>query len=233
MKLHIAGNEHLGRITYEFFYPRHTMTSAAESDVIWVCHDTPIIDGRADVQWVVQQIIKAVPADYTGVVLVSSQLPVGQTRELESALPEFRFAVCPENFRYADGPEAYASQARFVVGTRSGADREALTPLFDFAQSVVWMSVESAEMVKHAMNAYLGMCIAFINEISDVCEQVGANIEDVERGLRSEPRVSMAAPLRHGGPFGLGHLDRDLTYLREIASLTLIPAIQDSNNKRK
>ena len=58
--------------------------------------------------------------------------------------------------------------------------------------SVEWMSVESAEMTKHAVNAFLALSVAFINELAGLCERVGANAKEVERGLKTEQRIGIA-----------------------------------------
>jgi len=83
------------------------------------------------------------------------------------------------------------------------------------------------------MNAYLGMCIAFINEIGDICTKVGADVREVERALRFDPRVGQGAPLRAGKPFTSGHIERDLNYLQEIHVTHLLTAILNSNEERQ
>jgi UDPglucose 6-dehydrogenase len=77
------------------------------------------------------------------------------------------------------------------------------------------MKVESAEMTKHALNAFLATSVVFINELAVLCEHVGANANEVEQGLKSEVRIGKKAYLRPGSAFDGGTLARDLTYLVE------------------
>src|SRR5262249_11262378 len=82
-----------------------------------------------------------------------------------------------------------------------------------FAQSIEWMSIESAEMTKHALNAFLATSVTFINEIARLCEATGANAKEVERGLKSEGRIGRRAYLAPGSAFAGGTLARDVRYL--------------------
>ena len=75
------------------------------------------------------------------------------------------------------------------------------------------MSVESAEMTKHALNAFLATSVTFINEVAALCEQVGADASEVERGLKSDARIGPGAYLSPGGAFAGGTLARDVTFL--------------------
>jgi len=84
--------------------------------------------------------------------------------------------------------------------------------------------VESAEMSKHALNAYLAASVAFINEVAGICEQVGADAGDVEQSLKSDPRIGPRAYLRPGSAFAGGTLSRDLSFLVETGSRTGAPA---------
>jgi UDPglucose 6-dehydrogenase len=80
------------------------------------------------------------------------------------------------------------------------------------------MSVESAEMTKHAINAFLATSVAFANEIARICERVGADAIEVERGLKSDLRIGRRAYLHPGAAYGGGTLARDITFLRTVAS---------------
>jgi UDPglucose 6-dehydrogenase len=87
----------------------------------------------------------------------------------------------------------------------------------------VWMSVESAEMTKHALNAFLATSVTFINEIAALCERVGADAAEVERGLKSEARIGPKAYLSPGGAFAGGTLARDVMFLSQLGRDTGIP----------
>ncbi len=82
------------------------------------------------------------------------------------------------------------------------------------------MSIESAEMTKHAINAFLATSVTFINEIATLCEAVGADAEEVERGLKTDMRIGPGAYLSPGGAFAGGTLARDVMFLRGLGDRT-------------
>jgi UDPglucose 6-dehydrogenase len=101
-----------------------------------------------------------------------------------------------------------------------------------------WMSVESAEMTKHAINSFLATSICFINEIATLCERTGADALEVERGLKSDLRIGPGSYLHAGGAFAGGTLARDIAFLRSISESTgtgvpLIDGVNASNSHHK
>src|SRR5207244_5398739 len=110
-------------------------------------------------------------------VLVSAQVPVGFTRQLEQMWSKsLRYAYSPENLRLGKALESFRKQERVIIGLRDLADKPRLSKLLaPFTQHIEWMSVESAEMTKHALNAFLATSVAFINEVARLCEVVGAD----------------------------------------------------------
>jgi UDPglucose 6-dehydrogenase len=100
------------------------------------------------------------------------------------------------------------------------------------------MSVESAEMTKHAINAFLATSVTFINELAGICEQVGADAKEVERGLKTESRIGPKAYLGPGAAFAGGTLARDIAFLTQIGGqhdvpINLLSGVHDSNNAHK
>jgi UDPglucose 6-dehydrogenase len=100
------------------------------------------------------------------------------------------------------------------------------------------MSVESAEMTKHALNAFLATSVAFINEVAVVCEHVGADAAEVARGLKSDNRIGSRAYLSPGASFAGGTLARDVMFLDRLAAeqgrpLHLIPGVRASNEAHR
>jgi UDPglucose 6-dehydrogenase len=100
------------------------------------------------------------------------------------------------------------------------------------------MSIESAEMTKHAINAFLATSVTFANEIAAICELVGADAKEVERGLKTEARIGPKAYVSPGGPFAGGTLARDIAFLRiesEVHQLLtpLLSAVCLSNDEHK
>ncbi len=190
------------------------------SELVWVTFDTPVNDrDEADVAFVRSELEAIADQLSTGQrLLISSQVPVGFSQALERdwAGRGVRVAVSPENLRLGKALEVFRNSERTVVGVRSEADRQFLEPLLTpFCRRIEWMSVESAEMTKHALNAFLATSVTFINEIARLCEAVGADAKEVERGLKSEARIGPQAYLAPGGAIAGGTLKRDLQFLAQ------------------
>jgi UDPglucose 6-dehydrogenase len=219
---------------------REAITGA---DVIWLTWDTPVnADNRADVDRVIHdaKAILRFAADGQ-LVLVSSQVPVGTTAQLEQACVQARvtFGYVPENLRLGMAIESFTKPARVVVGLRNEADRERVTCLLaPFTDRIEWMSVESAEMTKHALNAFLATSVAFANEIARLCEVVGADAAEVARGMKTDPRIGTQAYLSPGSAFAGGTLARDVAFLAGQAArmgetLDLIQSVTTSNTRHQ
>lgn len=222
-------------------------SAIAPAEVLWVTYDTPVdADDRADVDFVLARVAEALPhlrAD--AVVLVSSQLPVGSTARLEAMLQaarpdtQIRFAASPENLRLGKAIAVFSDPDRVVVGVRDTATRARITELLaPITAKIEWMSVESAEMTKHAINAFLALSVTFANELATVCERVGADAKEVERGLKTEFRIGPRAYLAPGGAFAGGTLARDVAFLTAIGAdkqlaLPLLGAVRPSNEWHK
>ena len=214
------------------------------ADVVWVCYDTPVDDNDIpDVDFVLARIERCIPHLPPGaIVLISSQLPAGTCRRLQEkhADKAISFACSPENLRLGKALDIFRNPDRVVAGVAGERERKILAELFaPFARDhILWMSPQSAEMTKHAVNAFLALSVAFANEIARLCEAVGANARDVEHGLRSESRIGPKAYLRPGSAFAGGTLARDVVTLTALAadhgeSVELIPAILRGNEKHK
>lgn len=214
-----------------------------DAEVVWIAYDTPVDDDdRADVAFVLRSVESILPQVAAGaLVLISSQLPVGSTRELErrAAGREITFGYSPENLRLGKAIEAFTKPDRVVAGVRHECDRTRVAELLaPFTDRIEWMSVESAEMTKHALNAFLATSVAFINEIAAICEQVGADAREVERGLKSEPRIGPKAYLGPGGAFAGGTLARDVVFLSALGRehnvpTNLITGVKASNDAHR
>jgi len=215
--------------------------ACANADLLWLTCDTPVNDNdESDVESVLATLRRCLPHLPKGaLVLVSSQLPVGTCRSLETQFPEFHFACSPENLRLGRALEAFEKADRVIVGLRSATQRPLLEKLFaPFTSQVLFMRTESAEMVKHALNSYLAASIAFINEVARLCEPVGADAKEVAAGLKSDARIGPKAYLNPGGPFAGGTLARDVVALAQLGAatreaLSLLPAIKQSNDRHR
>jgi len=211
--------------------------------VLWVTFDTPVSeDDVADVDYVTRRVAALLPLLSSGaLVIVSSQLPVGSIAALEQASgrSDLSFAALPENLRLGKAIEVFTHPDRVIAGVRHPDDRERIRALIaPITDRIEWMSVESAEMTKHAINAFLATSVTFINEIAMVCESVGADAKEVERGLKSEARIGPKAYLSPGGAFAGGTLARDIAFLTELGDRFgshphLIASVRTSNNLHK
>jgi UDPglucose 6-dehydrogenase len=208
------------------------------ADILWLTTDTPVNENdESDVNGVLAQFRQAAPHLSPGaLVLISAQLPVGTCAGLEKEFPALHFACSPENLRLGKAIDAFEKADRAVVGIRNDAKKELLAKLFaPFAQQVLFMRTESAEMVKHALNSFLALSITFINEIALLCEHTGADAREVSAGLKSEARIGPKAYLQAGVPFAGGTLARDVVTLSKLAGhygekISVIPAIKQSND---
>jgi UDPglucose 6-dehydrogenase len=217
------------------------VASARAADVLWVCYDTPVdADDRSDLDWVHARLARTLPELRPGtVVLISSQLPVGTCAQLARHHPGLHFACSPENLRLGKAIEAFEKPARIIVGASSAPARAVLEKLLaPLGAPLVWMRPESAEMVKHALNSFLALSVAYINEIAVLSERVGADAQEVAAGLKSDPRIGPRAYLAPGGPFAGGTLARDVVTLTGLGTaqnppLALIPAIKESNDRHR
>jgi UDPglucose 6-dehydrogenase len=173
------------------------------------------------------------------VVIVSSQLPVGSVARLEALRPDVRFAASPENLRLGKAIAVFSDPDRVIVGVRDDATKAVITELLaPITAKIEWMSVESAEMTKHAINAFLALSVTFANELASVCERVGADAKQVERGLKTESRIGPKAYLAPGGAFAGGTLARDVAFLTAIGgdhglALPLLSGVRPSNEAHK
>lgn len=210
--------------------------------VLWVTFDTPVDDeDQADTQYVLDRIGEVLPLlDDGALVLLSSQLPVGTARSLERKwAPRLRFACAPENLRLGKALEVFRNPDRIVAGVRNAEDRKTIEALLlPVTQRIEWMSVESAEMTKHALNAFLAVSVTFANEIAALCEKTGADAKEVERGLKSESRIGPGAYLAPGAAFAGGTLARDVAFLNRVGSdaalrTPLLESVKASNDHHR
>ena len=221
--------------------------AAGDADIVWVAYDTPVdVDDRADVAYVIERAARLFPhLRDEALMLISSQVPVGTTRQLEQTFASVSrgrtvgFGYSPENLRLGKAIDVFTHPDRVVVGVRSPADRDRVAGLLrPFTGRIEWMSVESAEMTKHALNAFFATSITFINEIAALCEQVGADATEVERGLKSEARIGPKAYLSPGGAFAGGTLARDVVFLSQLGQARgvathLLSSIKPSNDAHR
>jgi len=210
------------------------------AEICWIAYDTPVdAEDRADVAFVMARAgatLKKMRAPQ--VLLISSQLPVGSAAKLRPSAPAGVSITCsPENLRLGAALKVFLEPDRVVLGADDQAAKAVLKRLFDpITPKLEWMSAASAEMTKHAINAFLASSVVFINEIAGLCEGHGADAAEVARGLKSESRIGPKAYLGPGAAFAGGTLARDLQFLSGMAAeegrpQNLFNAALDSNRR--
>ena len=221
-----------------------------EADLVFLAVGTPMRrgDGHADLSFVFQAVEDLAPHLHGFTVIATkSTVPVGTSREIERRLRALRqdadFALCsnPEFLREGSAIYDFTHPDRVLVGcdeARAQALMERLyKPLALRNAPVMFVSRESAELAKYTANAFLAMKISFINEIADLCEAVGADVQEVATAIGADGRIGNK--FLHPGPgFGGSCFPKDVAALirtaREARSpLSLVEQVQTVNTERK
>src|SRR4029079_5036718 len=219
-------------------------------DAVFIAVGTPSRrgDGFADLSFVHQAAreIAAVLDGYT-VIVMKSTVPVGTGDEAERIIretaPKAEFAVVsnPEFLREGAAINDFKRPDRIVIGTEDERAKEAMSevyrPLYLNASPILFTERRTAEIIKYAANAFLATKITFINEIADLCEQVGGNVQDVARGIGLDNRIG--SKFLHAGPgYGGSCFPKDTLALIKTAQdhgapLRLIETVAAVNDQRK
>ncbi len=225
-------------------------SAVAEAAAVFIAVGTPSRrgDGYADLSFVYQAVreIASLLAP-TAVLVTKSTVPVGTGDEIERILRERRpeadvqVVSNPEFLREGAAILDFKHPDRIVVGTDDARARAVLAeiyrPLYLNAAPILYVSRRTAELIKYASNAFLATKISFINEIADLCEQVGADVQDVARGMGLDNRIG--GKFLHPGPgFGGSCLPKDTTALLKTAQdhgvpLRIVEAVSAVNDQRK
>ncbi|MFZ2202568.1 MAG: nucleotide sugar dehydrogenase [Microgenomates group bacterium] len=200
--------------------------SLRKCSVLWLTFDTPV-DGRdrADATVIIQALAKSLPYLRNNVlVIVSSQLPVGTSQQIINFIKKtrprlkFEYAYVPENLRLGEAVDSFFQPGRIVIGAdQATTQKKVIAILKNLKTNFLTMNLISAEMVKHALNAFLATSLSFIYDIADTCEAVGGDIVAVSEALKTDPRIGSRAYLDASLGFSGGTLARDLQYLLEAA----------------
>lgn len=194
--------------------------SLSECDFIFLSYDTPVLDDDSSDTSILEKAVKDIAQvmKKQSVIIVSSQSPVGFCSLLRRNIIEinnsFDLAYSPENLRLGEAIQCYLNPGRIILGTADKDTEIKCKILFSqIPAEIQSMNLESAEMVKHGINSFLSMSIVFANHLSDICEMTGACIDDVIKGLKTDPRIGPKAYLSPGIGFSGGTLGRDLKVL--------------------
>ena len=228
----VAGNVRAERLSFA----TDLSSAVTAADAVFIAVGTPSRrgDGHADLRFVfnaAEQIADALDG-YT-VIVTKSTVPVGTGRKVEEVISarrpdaDFDVASNPEFLREGSAINDFMHPDRVVVGTDSERARDVLReiyrPLFLMETPVLFASLETAELTKYAANAFLATKITFINEIADICEKVGANVQDVARGMGLDGRIG--SKFLHAGPgYGGSCFPKDTLALRRTAEESGAPS---------
>ncbi|MBT4019897.1 MAG: UDP-glucose/GDP-mannose dehydrogenase family protein [Alphaproteobacteria bacterium] len=242
----VASNVKAGRLTFT----TDLASAVKDADAVFIAVGTPSRrgDGAADLSYVfaaAEEVADALTG-YT-VIVTKSTVPVGTGAEVEARIrarrpdADFDVASNPEFLREGAAIEDFMRPDRVVVGTRSeraiDAMRELYRPLFLSETPVIFVSRKSAELIKYAANAFLATKISFINEMADLSEKVGADIQDVARGIGLDGRIGKKF-LNAGPGYGGSCFPKDTNALvntaREAGAPTaIVEAVVGVNDRRK
>jgi UDPglucose 6-dehydrogenase len=242
----VARNVAAGRLSFTSDLPR----AVAGAEAVFIAVGTPSRrgDGHADLTFVhtaAEEIGRAL-TNYA-VVVTKSTVPVGTGREVAEILRRLRppggFDVVsnPEFLREGSAIEDFMRPDRVVIGADSEPARAVMRalyrPLYLLETPMLFTDIETAELIKYAANAFLATKITFINEIADLCERVGADVQDVAKGIGLDGRIGRK--FLHAGPgFGGSCFPKDCRALVRTASeakapLAIVETVVRANDRRK
>ena len=242
----IAANVREGRLSFE----TESAAAVREADAVFIAVGTPSRrgDGHADLSYVfaaAEEIARQIEG-FT-VIVTKSTVPVGTGDEIEAIIrrvrPDADVAVVsnPEFLREGAAIDDFKRPDRVVVGAHDARAqsvmREIYRPLFLNETPIVFTDRRTSELTKYAGNAFLAMKVTFINQIADLCEKVGADVQHVARGIGLDKRI--AAKFLHAGPgYGGSCFPKDTLALVKTAQdagapVTLIEQTIAANEKRK
>jgi UDPglucose 6-dehydrogenase len=220
------------------------------ADIVLLAVGTPMRrgDGHSDLSYVYGAVEDLAPhLDHFAVIVTKSTVPVGTSREIERRLrairPDGDFAVCsnPEFLREGSAIQDFMHPDRVLVGTDDERARELMgrlyKPLALRNAPVMFVGRESAELAKYAANAFLALKISFINEVADLCEGLGADVQEVASAIGKDGRIG--DKFLHPGPgYGGSCFPKDVSALirtaREAKSpVSIVEQVQRVNDERK
>jgi UDPglucose 6-dehydrogenase len=242
----VATNVAAGRLTFT----TDLKAAVAGADAVFIAVGTPSRrgDGHADLSYVfaaTREIAEAI--DGPVVVVTKSTVPVGTGDKVEEILSElagdFPIAVVsnPEFLREGAAIGDFKRPDRIVIGTEDARAQQVMRdiyrPLYLNESPILFTGRRTSELIKYAANAFLATKITFINEIADLCEAVGANVQDVSRGIGLDNRIG--SKFLHAGPgYGGSCFPKDTLALLKTAEdyetpVRIVEAVVQVNDNRK
>jgi UDPglucose 6-dehydrogenase len=211
------------------------------ADFAFLSIDTPVrSDDDSDLEpiWrAVDEIAAVAPDGLT--VIVTSQVPVGTSNQIAKRLGDrLRVAYVPEFLRLSTALDTFKNADRFVIGADDPEVAASVAAIYEPLQRPIHVTdIRSAEMGKHASNAWLATSVSFVNQIADLCEQVGADVGEVAAIMKLDSRVGPRAFLGAGLGYAGGTLGREIRALQKLGaaheiSTELLDAVDLVNTRR-
>jgi UDPglucose 6-dehydrogenase len=192
----------------------------ADARLIFVCVQTPpTVSGDADLS-AVQRAVEEIGDPEGKVLVMKSTVPVGTGRTIRREEPDLAYVSCPEFLREGTALKDFMEPDRVLVGAEPGDEwaGDAIAALYEpLGAPIVRTDVSSSEMVKLASNAFLATKISFINEIANVCEELGADVTDVAQGMGLDDRIGSRF-LQAGIGYGGSCFTKDVSALKMLAA---------------
>lgn len=242
----VAKNVKDGRL----FFTTEAKDAIAEADAVFIAVGTPSRrgDGHADLSYVyaAAEEIAGLIEGFT-VIVTKSTVPVGTGDEVEEIIkktrPDAEFAVVsnPEFLREGAAIKDFKIPDRVVVGTDDEAAKKVMEelyrPLFLNQTPILFTARRTSELIKYAANAFLAVKITFINEMADLCEAVGANVQEVSRGIGLDNRIGKKF-LNAGPGYGGSCFPKDTLALTKTANdhdspVRIVDTVVEVNTARK
>ncbi len=208
--------------------------------ILFVCVDTPPTrSGDADLSRV-RSVVDGLRTDGGHVLVMKSTVPAGTGTAIKRDLSGVSYVSCPEFLKEGSAVDDFMHPDRVVIGTDPGdeAAGEAVAAIYEaLGGEIVHTDVASAEMIKLASNAFLATKISFVNEIANICEEVGADVGEVARGMGLDQRIGSSF-LRAGIGYGGSCFPKDVSALKMLAGNTgyhfqLLNAVIEVNELQK
>jgi len=234
-------------------FTSNTREAVQSSDYLFICVGTPSgDDGSADLRYVMD-VADGIAKNMTSrkVIVNKSTVPVGTADAVEARISaaldrqgrSIPFEVCsnPEFLKEGSAVSDAMSPDRIIVGARSRATIEEFRHMYQAFnrnhEKLMFMDPRSAELTKYAANAMLATKISFINEIANIAEEVGADIELVRKGMGSDPRIGYQF-IYPGAGYGGSCFPKDVRALKHLAqsshcSAAILTAVHDTNQRQK
>jgi len=242
----VKKNKNSGRLSFS----NDINQNVKKADIIFIAVGTPSRrgDGHADLTYVYEAAEKvAKNLDGYTVIVTKSTVPVGTGAEVKKIIktinPDALFDVVsnPEFLREGNAIEDFMRPDRVVVGLENEKAKEIMSmlykPLYLIETPILFTDLNTAELIKYSANAFLAVKISYINQMSDLCEKVGADVHDVARGVGLDKRIG--SKFLHPGPgYGGSCFPKDTLALVKIAkendsNLSIVETVVQYNKKRK